>query len=122
MLFFLICLCLARPGNNMVGIFLSVSEDRRHAGTGSDGASISPPVYVFFYTLSVQDKAEMRRVLSLPAGTPERSQLFDDGQPSVSVDYVSRPFTYNMAHIQRMLGFVPRVDLDEGFRRIAASL
>ena len=64
----------------------------------------------------------MRALLARPVTDEKRRQTFDDGQPDVSVDYVTRPHAYSSERVRRALGFVPRVDIDEGFRRIAASL
>jgi nucleoside-diphosphate-sugar epimerase len=113
-------------GNLVDAIALSLEKDATgEAFNVSDG--VATPVEDFFRRLA---QIAGRRLIALPApilraafGTIERAADAIRVEPPArasAVDFLMRPGRYSIEKAERVLGYRPRVDLDEGMARIAS--
>jgi nucleoside-diphosphate-sugar epimerase len=109
--------------NLIEGIFLALEKEAYgEAFNITDGCQTTWKEY---YTRLAEIGGQPKPILSMPAflvKTIIRQQGKKADVFPESVNFVTRPHAYSIEKAQRVLGYEPRINLDEGMARIAEWL
>ena len=109
--------------NLIDGVFLAVEKEAYgEAFNITDGCQTTWKKY---YTQLAEIGGQPKHIMSMPAllvKTAIRQQGKKADVFPESIDFVTRPHTYSLEKARQVLGYEPRINLDEGMARIAKWL